>query len=164
MYKRGLKQEILKGVAIRGEPKNFEEYVKVATDLDNALFRAHRNEQASRLRQQFARERTTVAPSTPQHYVSSVPISSSHSDVVPMEVDAVRRGPISAEERLRRQKEGLCFYCGKAFRFEQPEAGCSRFGKSLAGGLTVPEPPDSHGTQATPSEANPHVRMSDGVW
>ncbi|KAI0073028.1 hypothetical protein K474DRAFT_1723542 [Panus rudis PR-1116 ss-1] len=138
MYKRGLKQEILKGVTIRGEPKNFEEYVKVATDLDNALFRAHRNEQASRLRQQFAREHITVAPSTSQHYVSSSPVSSLHSDVVPMEVDAVCRGPISAEERLHRQKEGLCFYCGK--------------GKHLASACPNKKPSGSNNQkQATPA-------------
>ena len=29
-----------------------------------------------------------------------------------MEIDAVKRGPISAEEKARRKKEGLCFYCG----------------------------------------------------
>ena len=30
-----------------------------------------------------------------------------------MEVDAIKHGPISAEEKERRRRENLCFYCGK---------------------------------------------------
>ena len=39
--------------------------------------------------------------------------SSSSSQEVPMEIDAVRhRGPLSPEEKERRRKLGLCLYCG----------------------------------------------------
>ena len=46
---------------------------------------------------------TTTAPA---------PVASS-SGVVPMEIDAMRRGPLTAEEKDRRRKNGLCFYCGQ---------------------------------------------------
>lgn len=39
--------------------------------------------------------------------------AASTSQVVPMEIDAVKRGPVSAEEKARRKREGLCFYCGQ---------------------------------------------------
>ena len=33
-----------------------------------------------------------------------------------MEIDAVKRGPITAEEKARRKKEGLCYYCAGKHR------------------------------------------------
>ena len=45
---------------------------------------------------------------------NSAPVpSTSSSDPVPMEVDAIKHGPLSAEEKEHRRREGLCFYCGK---------------------------------------------------
>jgi hypothetical protein len=49
------------------------------------------------------------------HHASHVspPAAPSSTDVAPMEIDAIRRGPISAAEKDRRKRERLCFYCGQ---------------------------------------------------
>lgn len=39
--------------------------------------------------------------------------SSAQSQHTPMEIDAVRQGPLSEDEKTRRRKEGLCLYCGQ---------------------------------------------------
>jgi Retrotransposon gag protein len=56
-----------------------------------------------------------TSKSLPSSSTSAVPSTSATSDVVPMEVDAVRvaRGKLTQEERDHRFKNNLCLYCGK---------------------------------------------------
>lgn len=39
--------------------------------------------------------------------------ASSHSNIILMEIDTMRRGPIMAEEKEHHCKNGLCFYCSQ---------------------------------------------------
>lgn len=41
-----------------------------------------------------------------------LPFPAREPDIVPMEIDAMRRGPLTAEEKQRHRDEGLCLYCG----------------------------------------------------
>jgi hypothetical protein len=71
-------------------PETLEEYTLLAIKVDNRLYSKKLKQKQQMLLQ---------------------PIPSSDS----MQVDLVQtfpRGPLSTEERLKRTKEGLCFYCG----------------------------------------------------
>lgn len=88
----------------------FDEFVAQCVDIDNRL---HERE--------LERKHNTSAPtprrtqdhhhSRQNHTQAAAPLTS--SQVVPMEIDAVKRGPISTDEKARRKREGLCFYCGQ---------------------------------------------------
>ena len=124
MFKKGLKgalKDALVSVAKSDVPA---EYVKQVIEVDNRLhnreLEARREAAASgKHKHSLSSSRSdTHVTSTrdsyrPVTHVTSAPSSSSQSDTVPMEVDAVRRGPLTQAERERRSKEGLCFYCGK---------------------------------------------------
>jgi len=130
MFKSGLKSSVRNlMVTVRPVPTNFDDYAKIAIDFDNEQHRAekelrqHRQPSSS----PSAPPVTPIAPVVPSPLQSwsyptptttpSVPAplvaTSSSSDVVPMEIDALRqRGQISADELQRRINLGLCRYCG----------------------------------------------------
>ncbi|KAJ2914470.1 hypothetical protein MD484_g5942, partial [Candolleomyces efflorescens] len=91
--------------------RDFEEYTKICIEIDNELHNLSLDTPptSSTSKRPFANPSTfpTAAPNPP-------PAS---NDVVPMEIDAIRRGPLSAEEKERRRKEGLCMYCGQGKHF-----------------------------------------------
>ena len=74
--------------------------------MDNEL-----HELSLRRKSGSSSKRSTPSSHTP------VPGPSSTPDVVPMEVDAMRRGPLSAEEKDRRRRNNLCMYCGAGEHF-----------------------------------------------
>lgn len=91
-------------------PTIFDNYAELVISLDNRIHSRH-------LERKDDKKSHTARPSaTPRsHYTPppSTPVASSSSEAVPMEIDAIKRGPITKEEKERRRREGLCFYCGK---------------------------------------------------
>ena len=98
--KEGIKDLL---VTVKRSPV-FDIFVNQCIDLDNRLHERKHSSNPSTSRPQDPKPH----PSAP---TPSYPTPSSSSQVVPMEIDAVKCGPISAEEKARRKKEGLCFYC-----------------------------------------------------
>lgn len=123
-FKRGLKstlKDVLVGVA---RPDDFRAYVQQVIEVDNRLHdrELEAKRESGKPKQSSSSPSTSrsAAPATsardlyhPPHVNTSAPSSSSNNGAVPMEVDAVRRGPLTQAERERRAKDGLCFYCGK---------------------------------------------------
>jgi hypothetical protein len=109
-FKEGLKpavRDLCRGV--RPKPAKFDEYLNLAIDFDNDL---HEDELATRERSHSSRPSASSSRPAPRH-VASPPAAS--SEVVPMEVDAVKfRGPLTEAEKDRRRQLGLCMYCAGA--------------------------------------------------
>ncbi|KAJ2930719.1 hypothetical protein H1R20_g6374, partial [Candolleomyces eurysporus] len=89
---------------------DFTEFYKLCISIDNELH-------------ELAQNRKSSSASTRKSYTSptaTLPSSSSFtSGIAPMEVDAVRRGPLSTEEKDRQRSLGLCLYCGQGQHFAQ---------------------------------------------
>ncbi|KAH9901485.1 hypothetical protein C8Q73DRAFT_778918 [Cubamyces lactineus] len=73
---------------------------------DQASQNAKLNERVSQLQSTYA-PNSSSSPSIPG-------ASSGPRGTLKVEVDAMRRGPLSQTEKDRRRREGLCLYCGKA--------------------------------------------------
>lgn len=120
MYKEGLKpavRDVLR--VVRPRPDDFEKLVKLTVEIDNDL---HEDELSARDRVSSSRGNTNsnrsgsaprqTAPTPP---ASSATNSTASTEVVPMEVDAVKfRGPLTQDEKDRRRRLNLCMYCGGA--------------------------------------------------
>ncbi|RXW13331.1 hypothetical protein EST38_g12525 [Candolleomyces aberdarensis] len=93
---------------------SFDTFWKECVSIDNEVHQFELNCRA-------AKKISAPAPSHAQHPfhqpTSSATTSAPESDVVPMEIDAVRRGPLSDEEKARRRSLGLCLYCGQGKHF-----------------------------------------------
>lgn len=105
MFYKGLKAELKDTLAPLQKPTDFDEYVTFCTTIDNRLH--FRNLEKKE-------ETKTRSSSSSFPYSQASPSSSTPSnDVVPMEIDSIKRGPITAEEKERRRAGGLCYYCGQ---------------------------------------------------
>ncbi|OJT05507.1 Retrotransposon-derived protein PEG10 [Trametes pubescens] len=117
-FYQGLKESVKDVlVTVRDLPTNLKDYIKLATDIDNRLHerdleRKH-DKSSTRPRHDDHRSSTTTQqrPSAPAPSASASTTNSSGH--VPMEVDAVRFGPLTSAEKERRRKNGLCLYCGQ---------------------------------------------------
>lgn len=114
-FKEGLKASVRDAViTVRPKPTNFDAYVDLVIDIDNELHENELNarEHAQNLRSTASSSRShRPVASTPQ--VSSTSSVAPSSEVVPMEVDAVKfRGPLTQDEKDRRRRNNLCMYCG----------------------------------------------------
>ncbi|KAI3362617.1 hypothetical protein L3Q82_001622 [Scortum barcoo] len=107
----GLNEEIKDHLAPMELPGNFESLVDMATRIDNRL-----QERERERRQQIRRSSESQGAlrgfreyrrSTP----SSTPVPA--PSVAPEELMQLGRAKLVPEERHRRLKEGVCFYCGK---------------------------------------------------
>lgn len=115
-FMKGLADNVKDELAARDETENLQELISLATRLDNRL--------RERRREKTSRPVTTRGPSSP-HLVSTVPsvstsppVFSSLPNPVPTEEPMqLGRAHLSATERLRRQKSGLCMYCGQDGHF-----------------------------------------------
>ncbi|CAD6970757.1 unnamed protein product, partial [Tilletia controversa] len=119
----GLKDSIKDELARTGRPEGLDQLIEVCTRIDNRLHE-----------RQVERER--AVPTTKAPALTSTPSSNSNSNnnnnnnnkpqttyVVKTEGGSntsTKRGPLSAEEKERRRREGLCGYCGKLSRSSNP--------------------------------------------
>ncbi|KAF5372651.1 hypothetical protein D9615_009824 [Tricholomella constricta] len=110
----GLKESVKDAMVILPRPKTFDDYVKTIISIDNRIHRRqtelkeHRGKSSSSTTSTQPRH-----PPAPPHQAPHASSSSSSSDVVPMEVDSLRRGKVNPTERERRRANNLCFYCGQ---------------------------------------------------
>lgn len=112
-FYKGLKSGVKDLLVGKTEPPTFNSYVQLCIELDNAY---HRRENERRGETKSSHHSSYPRPNAPRPSYAptpALPTTTTSSDVVPMEIDAIKRGPISQEEKDRRRKEGLCFYCGK---------------------------------------------------
>jgi len=135
-FRRGLKNPVRQGLVYSRGIKTFEDLEKAAIEIDNELYqfnldqkrtegknRPHPNTNPSSNQHGSRNNNTnhsrnanpspqTSHSSTPPTNSSTPSTPSSTSGSAPMEIDAVRRGPLTPEERKRCKDNGLCMYCG----------------------------------------------------
>jgi hypothetical protein len=133
----GLSQELKQLMLHQDVPAAFEDLVALLQKLDNRL---HAFAATTQSLKPFSYQASNAGPRRNQGYPNQAPSSASTASSVnitrtnspassvtsivpsdsasnietttPMELDGVRRGPLSDEERLRRKTQGLCGYCG----------------------------------------------------
>src|ERR1700761_7343049 len=117
-FKEGLKATVRDHVRnVRPKPATFDEYVALAIDFDNDL---HEDELAARERAKDSHSHVNTSRSAPRTAAptpsaSAATSSAASTDVIPMEVDAVKfRGPLTQEEKDHRRRLNLCMYCAGA--------------------------------------------------
>lgn len=115
-FMKGLADNVKDELAARDETNSLQELISLATRLDNRL-RERRREKTSRLVTTRGLSSPHIAPTVPSISTPS-PVFSSPSDPVTAEEPMqLGRAHLSAAERLRRQKSGLCMYCGQDGHF-----------------------------------------------
>ncbi len=122
--------------------QNFEEYSRVCIDVvDNELHSlsldtasprfvngvppsSPRMSEYSTTDNPFAHRPAAPAPSVlsnPSDYLVTTdikaPLDPRNPGVVPMEINSIRRGPLTTQEKERRRNERLCLYCGQPDHF-----------------------------------------------
>ncbi|KAJ3495812.1 hypothetical protein NLJ89_g10572 [Agrocybe chaxingu] len=127
MFYTGLKDEVkdtLTYAFLENKPTKFDQYVTKVIDIDNKLHRrvVERKDGSSKSPSKGSSSFSSSKPfqsvfvpaspvSPPVASTSFTTPSSSSNGVAPMEIDSVKRGPLSKAERAYRAKNGLCFYC-----------------------------------------------------
>ena len=103
-FRRGLKSSILDLMVHSDLPTDLASAFSLALRVESRL-----NETAQLKRSRF------VTPVSHEHRSRPVvAISTPTPDPQVMDIDAVRRGPLSSQERQRRYDNRLCLYCGEA--------------------------------------------------
>lgn len=141
-YIRGLKPRTRKEVEIR-EPATYDEATRLAEKLDVAFERAYTADR---------HHKSDRRPEPAKHYSSRYSNSEASSSAPePMilgsiqETKGAKKGPLSQEEKDRRQKLGLCAYCGdKSHDIEtcplKPQKGRHAHGSKPGPGNGRPRP------------------------
>ena len=107
-FKYGLSYEVGKMMITQPHTDNFNEYVKQAIKVDNAL-RALNNPNPRNSAEQF----TTKPAGTTNITATRTPSTSIGVQPGPMDLSAARkRGPFTAAEKKRRRDNSLCLYYG----------------------------------------------------
>ena len=107
-FKHGLSYEVGKMMITQPHTENFNEYVKQAIQVDNAL-RALNNRNPRNSGGQF----TAKPAGTTNNTAPSTPSTSTGVQPGPMDLSAARkRGPLTAAEKKRCRDNSLCLYCG----------------------------------------------------
>jgi hypothetical protein len=110
-YKRGLKESVKDAlVPIFPRPTTMKDWERLILAIDNNIFQRNKEKKNGANHQNLQ----VINPSPP-----STSTSPSSTEVVPMDIDAVRtsgtfHGKLTPEERQARLKNNLCLYCGKA--------------------------------------------------
>lgn len=117
MFYEGLKESVKDVLINIKRSHNFDIFVEQCTEIDNRL---HAREVEKRAANKSAPRTDKSAPRPQARAPAPTPapapaptVAPAASGVIPMEIDAVRRGPLSTAEKERRRKEGLCLYCGQ---------------------------------------------------
>lgn len=105
-FKKGLNEEIKDLLLHHDDPTSLEDMITLAIRCDNRLFE----------RQQERKSFGSYPRSSTQH-VSATHNSKSTTDVVPMDISAVSRSPLTEEQKNYRRMNNLCAYCGAKGHF-----------------------------------------------
>ncbi|KAJ3550821.1 hypothetical protein NMY22_g186 [Coprinellus aureogranulatus] len=89
--------------------QRFDEFSRECISIDNELTQLRFNRQSRS--STFSPSSSHVSHRLPP--LDQTPTSSASNDVVPMEIDAITKAPLSVEEKARRRRLDLCFSCGK---------------------------------------------------
>lgn len=114
-FLRGLNDNVKDELAARGDSNSLEELISLATRLDNRLRERCREKASRQLTQR--NPSSTLSSSLPVISTSSPVFSSPPEPISAEEPMQLGRAHLSAAERLRRQKSGLCMYCGQEGHF-----------------------------------------------
>lgn len=113
-FYNGLKEGVKDLLVNIKRANTFDAFVEQCIEFDNRL---HNREVEKKLTSKSSSSRSSDRQdSRPRVSTAPVPVPAAApavSSAVPMEIDAVKRGPITADEKARRRREGLCFYCGQ---------------------------------------------------
>ena len=129
-FNRGLKPELLRALAVRGQCEStLERWIPIVVSIDENLYEieqelkrrgGNKSGQSSKstYSQSSNRSRDHNDSARDTRQTNPTPTTTSTSSgIVPMDVDATRqsrpRGPLSEAEKERRRKNNLCFYCGE---------------------------------------------------
>lgn len=116
MFYEGLKESV-KDVLVNVKRSHvFDIFVEQCTEIDNRLHAREVEKRAANKSSHTGKPTPKPQARAPAPATTSAPaptVAPAASGVVPMEIDAVRRGPLSSAEKERRRKEGLCLYCGQ---------------------------------------------------
>jgi hypothetical protein len=122
MFKLGLKDHVADlMVTVRPQPTSFDDYAATTIEFDNLVHQREQDKKDARPSGSSRAFTSVTSSSMSTRSTPRTPASSSSAPPAgdPMEIDAVkiRRGPLTAEEKERRRREGLCGYCGKDGHF-----------------------------------------------
>lgn len=106
-FYNGLKDEVKDRIVYTGRPATLDELEKLALAIDNRIY-TRSLERSCRSGTRSNAPPTTQTAIAPSPAISTVP----PSVPTPMEVDAMRRGPLTPAERQHRRDQNLCMYCG----------------------------------------------------
>ena len=132
MFTSKLKEDVQRGLALIDEPETLNQLVEAAVRIDHVTFSLAKDQRnASR-----AANKPNVAKSSssgPSHSHSYAPSSrtstappKSSNNNKPTTYPSHPRGPLSQEEKDRREREGLCGYCASS---EHLRANCPLLAK-----------------------------------
>lgn len=124
-FDRGLKSELRMQLLGKPQPATLSEWIPSVIELDNELhnLRIETRQQGVKVTTSNSGASRYTQPQRASNVVQPVPASRpaavpapaapGSSDVVPMEVDAIRHSKLTPQERQRRFDNNLCLYCGE---------------------------------------------------
>lgn len=106
-FYNGLKEEVKDGIVYSGRPTMLDELKKLALAIDNQIYTRslERTRFSGQCNGVHPPSQSTASPSSTTPTIPP-PVST------PMEVDAIRDGPLTPAERQHRRDQNLCMYCG----------------------------------------------------
>ena len=120
-FYQGLELELAKRLAGTKRPETVAEWIPQIHEIDKDLrtmTKAHERRAKSHQKHGGSASSKNIgtAAASKQQQTQNVPLiapRAANTDVVPMEVDAIKHTKVTPEERDRRKREGLCYYCGQ---------------------------------------------------
>ena len=120
-FRSGLNSDIKDELVHFDSPANLTNAIDLAIKIDNRLFerRQERNNSRRPMVTHVRNDQITTVPVQPP----IIPINDA------MEVDYVRRNPLTPEERQHRMRKGLCLVCGESGHLKY---GCPKARKNIS--------------------------------
>lgn len=111
-----LKEDLKDLLVGKPRPTSFNAFAWLCTELDNRLHERELEKKESSKGFSLSRSNSKPRPRPAAYsamHTATPAVALSSSQVVPMEIDIVKRGPLSAAEKDRHRREGPCLYCGQ---------------------------------------------------